>query len=231
MHVNQLSNACGNLALMVSSSGIWCTVIPWLQTFSSYCTLILCACQPLCLLCCDPPCLIATLLHMYKTAQMDCVPHRPQPTTHLASMWGHRNLLGHVLLCVRRSLEKIVPNYKPQSHCPPGRMLPFYSWSTNTPSPWHPPTISPTHTPTHPHIHTHSRKRYTPHQVTFYLLHLLEIVLNVWNSIQDVHYYNILQVFATTAANSENTARWQVIALRFRLWLASVNQMGVTFGL
>lgn len=134
-----------------------------------------CVSNPLC----DPPCLIAMLLHTDKTAQTDCEPLRQQPTTHLASIWGHSNLLGHVLLSVGCSLEKTLSNYKPQSHRSPGRMLPFYSWSTNTSSSWQlPPLWLPhphTHPPSYTHAYTAGKGRVQVNSRSFYVLRLLEI--------------------------------------------------------
>lgn len=102
-HVNQPPNTCGNLALMVSSSGTLCTVICWPQTISSYCTLILCACQPRCFVhrTVILHVLMTTSLHIGKTAQTDCVAGQTQlkctPPQHMMSS---QPFLGRAPLCV-----------------------------------------------------------------------------------------------------------------------------------
>lgn len=155
---SSFENRCWNLALMVSSS-LFCALlssdfIPSLLTVHwSSVRVTLSGYRPVIHDVWYPCCSTQIRPHTQPRA-----PPWQQHTTHLPSIWGHSNLLGHGLLSAQRSLEKTSPNYKPQSHCPPGSMLPFYSWSTNTSSPWQLPPDSPTHTPTHPHAHAQQEK-------------------------------------------------------------------------
>lgn len=155
---SSFENRCWNLALMVSSS-LFCALlssdfIPSLLTVHwSSVRVTLSGYRPVIHDVWYPCCSTQIRPHTQPRA-----PPWQQHTTHLPSIWGHSNLLGHGLLSAQRSLEKTSPNYKPQSHCPPGSMLPFYSWSTNTSSPWQLPPDSPTHTPTHPHTHAQQEK-------------------------------------------------------------------------
>ncbi len=185
MHRNQFSNALKLALVYFMHCYPSLLTVHWSfghVTLSVYCTVILHVWKPYCS--------TQIRLHVEIVRLLD-----NEPTAHLASIWGHSNLLGRVLLSVQGSLEKTLPNYKPQSHCPPGRMLPFYSWSTNTSSPWQLPPWLPhphTHPPSCTHTHTVGKGTVAVNFRWFYVLRLSEIVVSISYSILTVNCYNAL---------------------------------------
>lgn len=123
-------------------------------------TPIPCECIPLCL------CTVPSMFHSHAAPhRLDCTDRLCASLTTTNNIFGpdmrSQQPFGSCAAVCSRSLEKTLPNYKPQSHCPLGRMLPFSSWSTNTSSPWQLPPWLPhphTHPPLYTHTHTLSRK-------------------------------------------------------------------------